>query len=82
MADLSSERVSPTQAFDVIGVDYAGPFQIKDRKERGTKIIKSYICLFICFFSKSVYLVTELSIDYFLVALRQFILRRSKPSKL
>lgn len=84
MADLPSKRVTATHAFDVVGVDYAGPIQIKDKKGRGCKIIKSYICIFICFMSKAVHLelVTELSTDCFLAALRRFISRRGKPSQL
>lgn len=37
MGDLSATRVSPSYPFCNTGVNYAGPFMIKDRKDRGYK---------------------------------------------
>lgn len=56
MGHLPSARVTTTFLFETTGVDYAGPFQIKDRKGRGCKISKCYICLFICFATKAMHL--------------------------
>lgn len=56
IADLPSERVRFTNAFDIVGVDYTGPFILKDRKGKGCKTYKAYICLFICFVSKAIHL--------------------------
>lgn len=54
---------------------------ILDRKGRGGKVIKSYICIFVCFAVKAVHLelVTDLTKDAFLAALYRFISRRGKP---
>ncbi|XP_071052868.1 uncharacterized protein [Onthophagus taurus] len=48
MGDLPSQRVTPAPPFSTTGVDYAGPFLLKDRKGRGSKTSKCYICLFHC----------------------------------
>lgn len=82
MADLPQRRVNISNPFHTTGVDYAGPFIIKDRKGRGCKLIKGYICLFVCFTSKAVHieLVTSLSSESFIAALRRFVCRRGKPS--
>lgn len=81
MGNLPSSRLQPTPPFHVTGVDYGGPFLIKDRKGRGSKTIKSYLCLFICFATKAVHLelVTDLSTETFLMAFRRFVARRGKP---
>lgn len=46
--------------------------------------MKSYICLFICFASKAVHLglVTDLTTDSFILALRRLTSRRGKPAKI
>ncbi|XP_066261289.1 uncharacterized protein [Euwallacea similis] len=82
MGDLPEQRVTPNQPFDVIGVDYAGPFLLKSRSGRGAKLSKSYISLFICFLTKAVHLelVTDLSKESFILSLRRFVARRGKPS--
>nr|CAH7734064.1 unnamed protein product [Callosobruchus chinensis] len=56
---------------------------MKSRSGRGTKISKCYVALFVCFLSKAVHLelVTDLSKDCFILALRRFISRRGKPSR-
>lgn len=81
MGNLPSSRVVPSPPFHITGIDYAGPFTIKDRKGRGCKTSKSYLCLFICFTTKCVHLelVTDLSTETFLLAFRRFVSRRGKP---
>lgn len=78
MAQLPAHRVDPSPPFTNSGVDYAGPFKLKDRKGRGCKITKAYVCLFICISTKAVHLevVSELSTDAFIAALRRFSSRR------
>lgn len=80
MGNLPQSRVMPARPFLSCGVDYAGPFLIKDRKGRGCKTIKSYVCLFICFSTKAIHLelVTDLTTETFLNALRRFFSRRGK----
>ncbi|CAH2086997.1 unnamed protein product [Euphydryas editha] len=84
MANLPAER--KYLEFPVLntGVDYAGPILIADRKERGCKLQKSYICVFICFAVKAVHLelVTDLSKEAFLAAFNRFISRRGKPQNI
>ncbi|GFX04548.1 integrase catalytic domain-containing protein [Trichonephila clavipes] len=82
MSDLPSSRISPAPAFMRCGVDYAGPFQIKTIKGRGSKSFKAYIALFVCFTTRDVHLelVTDLSADAFIAAPKRFISRREKCS--
>ncbi|GFU90690.1 integrase catalytic domain-containing protein, partial [Trichonephila clavipes] len=82
MSDLPSSRISPASAFIHCGVDYAGPFQIKTIKGRGSKSFKAYIALSVCFTTRAIHLelVTDLSADAFIAALKRFISRRGKCS--
>ena len=84
MADLPRDRVSPTPVFYNVGTDYAGPFVIKDRKGRGCKTHKAYICLFICMATKAIHLelVSDLTSENFILALRRFTARRGRPGKI
>ncbi|XP_018368372.1 PREDICTED: uncharacterized protein LOC108764576 [Trachymyrmex cornetzi] len=82
MSELPKSRVTVTEPFHVTGVDYGGPFLIKDKRERGCKTNKCYICLFICFATKAIHLelVSDLTTEYFISALRRFVFRRDKPA--
>ncbi|XP_050561406.1 uncharacterized protein LOC118271003 [Spodoptera frugiperda] len=81
MGNLPADRVETDFPFSTIGTDFAGPFLITDRKGRGCKITKSYLCIFICFRYKCVHLelVSDLSMEAFLLTLKRFIARRGKP---
>ncbi|XP_041971483.1 uncharacterized protein LOC121727618 isoform X1 [Aricia agestis] len=81
MGNLPKERLSMTYPFLNVAVDYAGPILIADKKGRGCKLIKSWICVFVCLAVKAVHveLVTDLSKDGFLAALQRFVARRGKP---
>lgn len=78
MGDLPSSRVVPSYPFCNTGVDYAGPFLLKDSKFRNKKILKCYICVFVCMTTKAVHLelATELSTASFIAALKRFTARR------
>ncbi|XP_031340893.1 uncharacterized protein LOC116169002 [Photinus pyralis] len=82
MADLPPSRVQAAPPFSTVGVDYGGPFLIKNHKGRGAKTSKSYLCLFICFVTKAVHLelVTSLTAESFIMTFRRFASRRGKPS--
>lgn len=82
MSDLPSSRISPAPTFLKCGVDYAGPFQIKAIKGRGSKSFKAYIALFVCFVTRAIHLelVTDLSAEAFIAALKRFVARRGKCS--
>jgi len=63
MGSLPSERIKPSKAFSITGVDFAGPIITLVNKGRGRKTCKSYIALFVCFSTKAIHLeaVSELS---------------------
>lgn len=81
MGNLPQPRVTPAPPFATCGTDFAGPFLILNRKGRGAKTSKCYLCIFVCFSTKAVHLevVSDLSSDAFILCLRRFISRRSKP---
>lgn len=84
MGDIPKRRLQISYPFQTCGVDYAGPFLIKDRRGRGCKITKCYLALFVCFSIKAVHLelVSDLSSNNFLLALKRFINRRGKPERI
>lgn len=73
MGALPAERLAGSYPFQITGVDYAGPFQLRDRKTRNFKTFKAYIALFICFLTKAIHieLVTDLTSECFISALRR-----------
>lgn len=81
MGNLPASRVTPSSPFNIVGVDYAGPIFVKDRKGRGCKTTKAYISLFVCFTTKALHLelVSDLTAASFLLCLRRFVSRRGKP---
>ncbi|XP_071055017.1 uncharacterized protein [Onthophagus taurus] len=78
MADLPTFRIQQMKAFTTAGVDYAGPFFVTARRHRGAKTFKAYICLFVCAATKAIHLelVSDLTAEAFLAALRRFVARR------
>lgn len=82
MGNLPAQRITPGSPFSAVGVDFAGPFLILNRKGRGSTLIKCYLCLFICLRYKCVHLeaVSDLSKDAFIMTLRRFIARRGMPA--
>ncbi|XP_044007558.1 uncharacterized protein LOC122852058 [Aphidius gifuensis] len=84
MADLPENRVNARNLFKNVGIDYCGPFFIKEKKFRNTTKIKIYVCVFVCMSVKAVHLevVSDLTTDGFLGALRRFIARRGTPVKI
>ena len=84
LGQLPAERVTSGSVFAKVGVDYAGPFQIKYGHVRKPTVLKSYICLFVCLAVKAVHLelVSDLTTEAFIAALRRFTARRGCPSLL
>lgn len=82
MGDLPAGRVSQAKAFQEVGVDFAGPFFVTPLKGRGIKAHKAYACIFVCFAVKALHLelVSSLSSDAFIGALKRFIARRGRCS--
>lgn len=81
MGDLPAARITQAPPFANVGLDYAGPFLLKDRQTRGAKLIKAYICLFVCLVTKAYHLelITDLTSNAFLASLKRFTARRGKP---
>ncbi|CAL8145348.1 unnamed protein product [Orchesella dallaii] len=78
MAPLPSPRVNPSRPFLNTGVDYAGPFNLRNMKGRGNTTYKCYMSLFICMATKAIHLeaVSDLTTASFIAAFRRFVSRR------
>lgn len=84
MASLPPDRTMLSRPFHNTGVDFAGPFPIKNFTGRACLISKGYVCIFVCFATKAVHLevASDLSTQAFMAALSRFIGRRGCPSKI
>lgn len=84
MGNLPPQRLHADFPFINTAVDYAGPVMILNRKGRGSQLIKSYLCIFICMAIKAVHieLVTDMTSETYLAALSRFIARRGKPTNI
>ena len=84
MGQLPPPRIKKTLCFIHTGVDYAGPFLLKRGNPRKPTVVKGYLAVFICLATKAVHLevVSALSTEAFLAALRRFIGRRNLPKHL
>lgn len=82
MGDLPRDRIIAAKPFQGVGTDFAGPFFVRSHKHRNPKIIKAYLCVFVCLTTKSVHLelVSELSTEAFIATLTRFVSRRGLPS--
>ncbi|XP_070517900.1 uncharacterized protein [Cardiocondyla obscurior] len=82
MGELPAPRVTVSRPFSHCGVDYAGPFLLREGKRRNAGRHKAYLALFVCFATKAVHLelVSDLSTESFLATLKRFISRRGRPS--
>ncbi|XP_060519934.1 uncharacterized protein LOC132698090 [Cylas formicarius] len=84
MGSLPSSRVTPSRPFANCGVDYAGPIFVKEGTLRKSKLVKTYICIFICSATRAIHieLVMDLTTDSFLNALKRFCSRRGKATNI
>ncbi|XP_030763125.1 uncharacterized protein LOC115887767 [Sitophilus oryzae] len=80
MGDIPAVRLSQVKPFSEVGCDYGGPFSLLRYRARGAKSCKAYICLFVCMATKALHLelVSDLSSETFLGAMRRFISRRGR----
>lgn len=78
MGQLPSTRIEPARPFLNTGIDYGGPFLIRTGSTRTKLKVKCYVALFICLATKAIHLelVSNLSTDALIAALRRFISRR------
>lgn len=81
MGNLPEPRVNPAPVFSKVGVDYAGPFQLR-LSLRSPKTYKAYVLVFICMAVKAIHmeLVSSLTTEHFIAALHRFASRRGLPS--
>jgi hypothetical protein len=72
--------VSPTIEA-ISGVVYTGPILLKLGTPRSKIITKGYIAIYVCFATRAIHIevVTSLTTEAFLAAMRRFIARRGKP---
>ena len=78
MGNLPKAKVTESRPFTNVGVDYCGPFFIKEKRHRNRNRIKVYVAVFVCLAVKAVHLelVSDLTSEAFIAALRRFIARR------
>lgn len=84
MGSLPTPRVTPSRPFVKSGVDYAGPFTLKNPIGRAPKTYKAYLCLFVCMATKAIHLeaVTSLTTAAFIESMKRFTSRRGLPKHL
>ena len=77
-APLPEIRVRDAPPFTVTGVDFTGALYVQEHNQES----KVYICLYTCANTRAIHLevVTDLSVDMFLLSFRRFASRRSLPS--
>ncbi|XP_062703976.1 uncharacterized protein LOC134286381 [Aedes albopictus] len=78
MGELPAARVTVSRPFSKAGVDFFGPVYL--RAGRGRTPTKAYVAIFVCMATKAVHmeLVSDLSTERFLQALRRFFARRGR----
>lgn len=81
MSDLPMARVAKERPFLNVGVDFGGPFMLKESSRRNARLVKAYLCLFVCFTTKAVHLdaVMDMTSAGFLACFDRFIGRRGLP---
>lgn len=91
MAELPEVRIQPAPVFQNVGIDLAGPFNLRvtDKLSMSTRArnlpdVKGWVVVFVCLVTRAVHLeVTEgLSTDDFLASYQNFTSRRGCPGKI
>lgn len=80
MGNLPKSRLVCSRPFENIGIDFCGPYFIKEKKHRNRNKIKIYVATFICLVTKAVHLevVSELTTEAFIASLKRLFARRGK----
>lgn len=78
MGDLPKDRLSMTKPFLNVGVDFCGPFFVKEHHHRNRTKVKTYVSVFVCFATKAVHLelASDLTTEAFISCLKRFFSRR------
>lgn len=81
MGQLPSCRITVSDAFTNVGIDFAGPLDCKCINHRTTKNTKVYVAIFVCMLSRAVHIevVSDLTTASFLDTLKRFVSRRGLP---
>ncbi|XP_078051845.1 uncharacterized protein LOC144477992, partial [Augochlora pura] len=84
MGNLPKSRVSPARPFANVGIDYCGPFFVKEKKFRNKTKLKAYVAVFVCFATKAVHLelVSDLTSESCLGAIKRCFARRGKAQNI
>ncbi|XP_075153596.1 uncharacterized protein LOC142227128 [Haematobia irritans] len=84
MASLPVARTIIDRPFTRTGVDFAGPFDIKNYRGRACLITKGYASIFVCFATRAIHLeaVSDLTTATFLAAFARFVSRRGCPKEM
>ncbi|KAL0858623.1 hypothetical protein ABMA27_012456 [Loxostege sticticalis] len=82
MGSLPQDRVTACRPFQKVGIDFAGPVQVKNSRVRKAIITKGYVCVYVCFVTKAIHLelTSDISTEAFLASFKRFIARRGLPS--
>ena len=78
MGQLPAARVNQSPIFLNTGVDYAGPFQLKQGNPRRPTVTKCWLALFVCLATKLVHIevVSAASTEAFIAAFKRFAARK------
>lgn len=78
MGDLPADRVTPYMPFEVSGVDYAGPFLLKETYKRNSPTRKCWIAIFVCMCTRAVHIdvVDDLTSAAFISCYERFVSSR------
>lgn len=81
MGSLPTQRVTQASPFVRVGLDFAGPINVKQSRIRRSVISKGYICVFVCFTTKAIHLelASDLTTPTFIACFKRFISRRNLP---
>ena len=81
LGPLPSARIEPQLVFLHTGMDFGGPFTVRQGYTRRPVDVKVYLAIFVCFSTKAVHLevVSDQKTGAFLAALDRFVARRGLP---
>lgn len=84
MADLPADRIVRHWAFQNSGVDYAGPFLIKETYKRNAPVRKCWVVIIVCMCTRAVHLdvVADLSSAAFINCYERFVASRGHCSRM
>ena len=79
MAPLPADRVRKSRPFERIGIDFTGPFTVRD--EQGNQE-KTWVCLYVCLVTRALHteVVPNLTTEQFLLTFRRLVARFGRPA--